>query len=90
LLVIDDGDLHAGLISDLVDYLRFDDAGPEIRLLLVRVTGACRRSPRAGSDRIDLPRGCGLRVRRLSGDGGVAVVASRTRLTVRALGVPVG
>jgi tetratricopeptide (TPR) repeat protein len=41
LLVIDDADLRTGLISALVDYLRFDDAGPEIRLLLLaRATGA--------------------------------------------------
>ena len=41
LLVVDDADLHIGLISDLVDYLRSDDAGPEVRLLLLaRAAGA--------------------------------------------------
>src|SRR5438034_1210297 len=41
LLVIDDADLRTGLISALVDCLRFDDVGPEIRLLLLaRATGA--------------------------------------------------
>ena len=41
LLVIDDADLRTGLISALVDYLKQDDAGPEVRLLLLaRATGA--------------------------------------------------
>ena len=41
LLVVDDADLRTGLISALVGYLRFDDAGPEVRLLLLaRAAGA--------------------------------------------------
>ena len=41
LLVIDDADLHTGLISALVDYLRWDDAGPPVGLLLLaRAAGA--------------------------------------------------
>ena len=41
LLVIDDADLRTGLISALVGYLKQDDAGPEVRLLLLaRATGA--------------------------------------------------
>jgi hypothetical protein len=40
LLVIDDADLHTGLIAALVDYLRWDDAGPPVGLLLLaRATG---------------------------------------------------
>jgi hypothetical protein len=35
LLVVDDADLHTGLISGLVDYLRWDDAGPPVGLLLL-------------------------------------------------------
>ena len=35
LLLVDDADLRAGLISALVDYLRRDDTGPEVRLLLL-------------------------------------------------------
>ena len=35
LLVIDDADLRTGLISDLVDYLVWDDAGPPVMLLLL-------------------------------------------------------
>ena len=35
LLVIDDADLHTGLISALVGYLKQDDAGPGVRLLLL-------------------------------------------------------
>ena len=41
LLVVDDADLRTGLISALVDYLRWDDAGPQVRLLLLaRAAGA--------------------------------------------------
>ena len=41
LLVIDDADLSTGLISALVGYLREDDAGPDVRmLLLARAAGA--------------------------------------------------
>ena len=41
LLVVDEADLRTGLISALVDYLRLDDAGPEVRLLLLaRAAGA--------------------------------------------------
>ena len=41
LLVVDDADLRTGLIAALVDYLRWDDAGPEVRLLLMaRAAGA--------------------------------------------------
>jgi Tetratricopeptide repeat/Anaphase-promoting complex subunit 5 len=41
LLVVDDADLHTGVISALIDYLRWDDAGPEVRLLLLaRAAGA--------------------------------------------------
>ena len=41
LLVVDDADLRTGLISALVDYLRRDDAGPPVGLLLLaRVAGA--------------------------------------------------
>ena len=35
LLVVDDADLQTGLISALVEYLRWDDAGPSVRLLLL-------------------------------------------------------
>jgi hypothetical protein len=43
LLVVDDADLRPGLISALVGYLRQDDAGPEVRLLLLaRAAGAWR------------------------------------------------
>ena len=35
LLVVDDADLRTGLISALVGYLRWDDAGPPVRLLLL-------------------------------------------------------
>jgi tetratricopeptide (TPR) repeat protein len=35
LLVVDDADLRTGLISALVEYLRWDDAGPSVRLLLL-------------------------------------------------------
>ncbi len=35
LLVVDDADLRTGLISALVDYLRSDDAGPPVGLLLL-------------------------------------------------------
>jgi hypothetical protein len=41
LLVVDDADLRTGLIAALVGYLRWDDAAPEIRLLLLaRAAGA--------------------------------------------------
>ena len=41
LLVIDDADLRTSLISALVGYLKQDDAGPEVRLLLLaRAAGA--------------------------------------------------
>jgi hypothetical protein len=41
LLVVDDADLRTLLISDLVDYLRWDDAGPPVKLLLLaRTAGA--------------------------------------------------
>ena len=41
LLVVDDADLRTGLISALVGYLRWDDAGPPVRLLLLaRAAGA--------------------------------------------------
>ena len=41
LVVVDDADLRTGLISALVDYLRWDDAGPPVGLLLLaRATGA--------------------------------------------------
>ena len=41
LLVVDDADLRTGLISALVDYLRWDDAGPPAALLLLaRAAGA--------------------------------------------------
>ena len=40
LLVVDDADLRTGLVSALVDYLRWDDAGPTVGLLLLaRATG---------------------------------------------------
>ena len=35
LLVVDDADLRTGLISALLDYLRWDDAGPPVGLLLL-------------------------------------------------------
>jgi tetratricopeptide (TPR) repeat protein len=35
LLVVDDADLRTPLIGGLVDYLRWDDAGPPVRLLLI-------------------------------------------------------
>ena len=41
LLVVDDADLRTGLIAALVDYLRWDDAGPPVALLLLaRAAGA--------------------------------------------------
>ena len=41
LLVVDDADLRTGLISALVDYLRWDEAGPPAALLLLaRAAGA--------------------------------------------------
>jgi hypothetical protein len=41
LLVVDDADLRTELISALVAYLRYDDAGPPVRLLLLaRAAGA--------------------------------------------------
>ena len=41
LLMVDDADLHAGLIAALIGYLRWDDAGPPVRLLLLaRAAGA--------------------------------------------------
>ena len=41
LVVVDDADLRTGLISALVDYLLWDDTGPEVRLLLLaRAAGA--------------------------------------------------
>jgi tetratricopeptide (TPR) repeat protein len=41
LLVVDDADLRTSLISALVGYLRWDDAGPPVRLLLLaRAAGA--------------------------------------------------
>ena len=41
LLVVDDADLRTALISGLVGYLRWDDAGPPVRLLLLaRAAGA--------------------------------------------------
>ena len=41
LLVVDDADLRTGLISGLVSYMRCDEAGPEVRLLLLaRAAGA--------------------------------------------------
>jgi hypothetical protein len=41
LLAVDDADLRSGLIAALVGYLRWDDAGPEVRLLLLaRAAGA--------------------------------------------------
>ena len=41
LVVVDDADRHPGLISGLVEYLRRDEAGPPIRLLLLaRAAGA--------------------------------------------------
>ena len=33
--MIDDADLQTGLISSLIDYLKQDDTGPEVRLLLI-------------------------------------------------------
>ena len=33
--MVDDADLRTGLISALVEYLRWDDAGPPVRLLLL-------------------------------------------------------
>src|SRR5262249_1564954 len=39
--MVDDADLRTGLISALVDYLRWDDAGPPVGLLLLaRAAGA--------------------------------------------------
>ena len=39
--MVDDADLRTGLISGLVDYLRWDDAGPPVALLLLaRAAGA--------------------------------------------------
>ena len=46
LLVIDDADLRTALISSLIDYLRWDDAGPPVRLLLLA------RAPGAWWDRL--------------------------------------
>ena len=41
LLVVDDADLRTGLIAALVGYLKEDEAGPEVRLLLLaRAAGA--------------------------------------------------
>ena len=41
LLVVDDADLRTGLIAALVGYLRWDDAGPPVGLLLLaRAAGA--------------------------------------------------
>jgi tetratricopeptide (TPR) repeat protein len=41
LVVVDDADLRTGLISALVDYVRWDDAGPPVGLLLLaRAVGA--------------------------------------------------
>jgi tetratricopeptide (TPR) repeat protein len=41
LLVVDDADLRTALISALIGYMRFDDAGPPVRLLLLaRAAGA--------------------------------------------------
>ena len=41
LMVVDDADLRTGLISALVDYLRWDNAEPPVRLLLLaRAAGA--------------------------------------------------
>jgi hypothetical protein len=41
LLVVDDADLRTSLIASLITYMRWDDAGPEVRLLLVaRAAGA--------------------------------------------------
>ena len=41
LLMVDDADLRTGLITALVEYLRWDDAGPPVRLLLLaRAAGA--------------------------------------------------
>ena len=41
LLVVDDADLRTSLISGLVNYLRWDEAGPPVRLLLLaRAAGA--------------------------------------------------
>jgi tetratricopeptide (TPR) repeat protein len=41
LLVVDDADLRTSLISALIDYMRWDDNGPPVRLLLLaRATGA--------------------------------------------------
>ena len=41
LLVVDDADLRTGLISGLVEYLRWDNAGPQVGLLLLaRAAGA--------------------------------------------------
>ena len=53
LLVVDDADLRTGLISALVGYLRRDDAGPPVRLLLLaraagRLVGPA--GPPAGAD----------------------------------------
>ena len=40
LVVVDDADLRTGLIAALLDYLRWDDAGPPVGLLLLaRATG---------------------------------------------------
>ena len=41
LLVVDDADQRTGLIAALIEYLRWDDAGPPVRLLLLaRADGA--------------------------------------------------
>ena len=41
LLVVDDADLRTGLIAALVEYLRWDEAGPPVGLLLLaRAAGA--------------------------------------------------
>ena len=46
LLVVDDADLRTGLISALVEYLRWDNTGPPVRLLLLA------RAPGAWWDRL--------------------------------------
>ena len=39
LLVVDDADLHTGLIAALINYRRRDEDGPPVRLLLARAAG---------------------------------------------------
>ena len=46
LLVIDDADLRTSLITSLIGYMRWDDTGPEVRLLLLA------RTPGAWWDRL--------------------------------------